>query len=173
MRWKTVTINAAATSRTLHPSRFARHLPLKGKARLQCQKLPARLCRRKRQRLRRQSVKISVSLFLRRGVDLGDGGFYFLHLVHFEDVALAEIAVILQRQTAFVTRRNFLDVVLETPQGIQLAVEHDDMVADDADLGIVRDLAFDDMNDPVTDEINQWSWRDWYYTTRTFENFMT
>ena len=25
-------------------------------------------------------------------------------------------------------------------------------------------LPFDDMNDPVTDEINQWSWRDWYYT---------
>ncbi|MBR3078649.1 MAG: RagB/SusD family nutrient uptake outer membrane protein [Prevotella sp.] len=25
-------------------------------------------------------------------------------------------------------------------------------------------LPFDDMNDPVTDEINQWIWRDWYYT---------
>ena len=25
-------------------------------------------------------------------------------------------------------------------------------------------MPFDDMNDPVTDEINQWSWRDWYYT---------
>ena len=25
-------------------------------------------------------------------------------------------------------------------------------------------LPFDDLNDPVTDEINQWSWRDWYYT---------
>ncbi len=25
-------------------------------------------------------------------------------------------------------------------------------------------LPFDDMNDPVTDDINQWSWRDWYYT---------
>lgn len=25
-------------------------------------------------------------------------------------------------------------------------------------------MPFDDCNDPVTDEINQWSWRDWYYT---------
>ena len=25
-------------------------------------------------------------------------------------------------------------------------------------------MPFDDTNDPVTDEINQWSWRDWYYT---------
>ena len=25
-------------------------------------------------------------------------------------------------------------------------------------------LPFDDLNDPVTDEINQWPWRDWYYT---------
>ena len=25
-------------------------------------------------------------------------------------------------------------------------------------------LPFDDLNDPVTDEICQWSWRDWYYT---------
>jgi hypothetical protein len=25
-------------------------------------------------------------------------------------------------------------------------------------------MPFDDMNDPITDEINQWSWRDWYYT---------
>ena len=25
-------------------------------------------------------------------------------------------------------------------------------------------LPFDDLNEPVTDEIGQWSWRDWYYT---------
>ena len=25
-------------------------------------------------------------------------------------------------------------------------------------------MPFDDMNEPVTDEIGQWSWRDWYYT---------
>ena len=25
-------------------------------------------------------------------------------------------------------------------------------------------MPFDDLNDPVTDEICQWSWRDWYYT---------
>ena len=25
-------------------------------------------------------------------------------------------------------------------------------------------MPFDDTNDAVTDEINQWSWRDWYYT---------
>ena len=25
-------------------------------------------------------------------------------------------------------------------------------------------MPFDDLNDPITDEINQWSWRDWYYT---------
>ena len=23
---------------------------------------------------------------------------------------------------------------------------------------------FDELNDPITDEICQWSWRDWYYT---------
>lgn len=25
-------------------------------------------------------------------------------------------------------------------------------------------LPFDDLNEPITDEIGQWSWRDWYYT---------
>ena len=25
-------------------------------------------------------------------------------------------------------------------------------------------MPFDDLNDPITDEIAQWSWRDWYYT---------
>lgn len=25
-------------------------------------------------------------------------------------------------------------------------------------------MPFDDLDDPITDEINQWSWRDWYYT---------
>ncbi len=25
-------------------------------------------------------------------------------------------------------------------------------------------MPFDDLNDPVTDEINMWSWREWYYT---------
>ena len=25
-------------------------------------------------------------------------------------------------------------------------------------------MPFDDLNDPITDEIGQWSWRDWYYT---------
>ena len=25
-------------------------------------------------------------------------------------------------------------------------------------------LPFDDLNEPVTDEIGQWPWRDWYYT---------
>ena len=25
-------------------------------------------------------------------------------------------------------------------------------------------MPFDDLNEPITDEIGQWSWRDWYYT---------
>jgi len=25
-------------------------------------------------------------------------------------------------------------------------------------------MPFDDLNEPTTDEIGQWSWRDWYYT---------
>ena len=25
-------------------------------------------------------------------------------------------------------------------------------------------LPFDDLDEPITDEIGQWSWRDWYYT---------
>lgn len=33
-------------------------------------------------------------------------------------------------------------------------------------------LPFDDLNEPVTDEIGQWSWRDWYYTINVC-NFIT
>ena len=33
-------------------------------------------------------------------------------------------------------------------------------------------LPFDDLNEPITDEIGQWSWRDWYYTINVC-NFIT
>lgn len=33
-------------------------------------------------------------------------------------------------------------------------------------------MPFDDLNEPITDEIGQWSWRDWYYTINVC-NFIT
>ncbi len=33
-------------------------------------------------------------------------------------------------------------------------------------------MPFDDLNEPITDEIGQWSWRDWYYTINVC-NFVT
>lgn len=53
----------------------------------------------------------------------------FLYFKYFELVAFLNVVEILQRQTAFETRLDFLDIVLETLQRIEVACPDDDVVA--------------------------------------------
>jgi hypothetical protein len=64
-----------------------------------------------------------------------------LESVGFDDVAFLEVLELGDLDAAFVALGDFANVVLETAQALDLAVEDDRRVADDARLRVARDLA--------------------------------
>ena len=64
-----------------------------------------------------------------------------LHNEAFKNVAFLNVVELLDRHTAFVTGRDLLDRVLEALQGAELALMDDDIVAQNADRRVARDLA--------------------------------
>ena len=65
--------------------------------------------------------------------------------VGFENVAFLEVVEFFQTDTALIAGRDFLDVVLETAQGLDGVFGNDDAVTDDTEFGVSRDLAVQDI----------------------------
>src|SRR5664279_1042266 len=65
----------------------------------------------------------------------------FLDAVTFDDIAGAHVLVFFEGHTAFLARRHFAHFVLEPLQGLQGALVHDDVIADQAHAGTALDNA--------------------------------
>src|SRR5688572_16812627 len=59
-----------------------------------------------------------------------------LHRKHFDDVADLQVAVVAQADAAFEARLDLADIVLEPAQRADLAFVHDDVVAQQAGVGL-------------------------------------
>src|SRR5690242_16036201 len=68
-------------------------------------------------------------------------GSHRLQLEALDDVALLEVAEAVERNTALVAGRHFARVVLETTQGLDVAIPEGHTVADDTRLAGAENLA--------------------------------
>src|SRR5690606_14895881 len=108
------------------PRRFAGDTVADGCAALAQTKTPAEA-----------GVSIFCSRRLQRPGDLFDAE-------AFDDVALADVFVVLEGHAAFLAHLDFLDLVLEALERLELAFVDDDVVADEADARATLDHALGD-----------------------------
>ena len=69
----------------------------------------------------------------------------FLHDEALDDIAFLDVVVAFQTHAALEASRHFLDVFLVVLQAAQLALEHDDILAQQANLRIALHLAVGDV----------------------------
>ena len=87
------------------------------------------------------SSSLFLTLLLCRFVCLSNGGLNFLHRICLDDVTLGKVTEVDDRDPALIAGGNFLHLILEAAQRVDLSVEQFDIVAQDTDLGVALDLA--------------------------------